>query len=125
MRLIFFGIAAALAACSPAVLSAEEQTLQQKLQGEWSRSNAVSRFVIKGNKCAEYKATAPLKVHTTGQLEYPPEKDHALARFTNGWTVWFFSAGRDAIAIEAFNPKGELNGIGQILYRHGSGLEAK
>lgn len=99
--------------------------MRQKVQGEWSRSNANSRYLIKGDRCTEFKANAPRKVHATAKIEYPPGKDYAVAKFDNEWTVWIFSAGKDVLAIEAFRPSGELGGIGHILYRHGDKLGAE
>lgn len=123
-RLRWLVLLSAIITC-PRLAHSQEPALRDKIQGEWSRANGNSRFVIKGNTYTEYRSNAPLKVHTTGKVQYPQGKDYAVATLENKWTIWIFSAGKDSLAVEAFRPSGELGGQGAILYRHDSKIENK
>jgi len=111
---LMLGLILAIVAC---IASANEPTLKEKIQGTWSRPNGQARFIIKGDTYTEFRSNAPFNVHTTGRLSYPQGKDYAVATLANKWTVWIFSAGKSAIAIEVWNPDGELGGKGEIYYK--------
>jgi len=114
---LMLGLVLAIVACVGSAEEPKESTLKEKIQGSWSRSNGHARYVIKGDTYTEFRADAPLKAHATGRLSYPRDKDYAVATLSNKWTLWIFPAGRSSIAIEAWNPNGELGGKGEIYYK--------
>jgi hypothetical protein len=95
----------------------KQQTLQQRLQGTWSRPNDDRVWVIKGKDCTEYLKKNPLTAHAKGTLGFPMGKDYADAKLNNGWTIWFFAVGKDSMVTEDFRPSGDLQGVGCLLYR--------
>jgi hypothetical protein len=97
-----------------------KQTLQEKLQGKWSKTNHRFSFEIKGNKWMEFVAEKPLAASNTGMVEYPPGKDYAIVRAVTGHRLWIFSGGKDVVAVETFGPDGKLWEDGRIFYRFGT-----
>lgn len=93
------------------------KTLQQKLQGTWSRPNYDVVFKIDGKQCLQVKKSQPLKLFAKGILVFPVGKDYAEVKLDNGYTLWWFSAGDDTAASDDFDPNGVLAGTGNVYYR--------
>jgi hypothetical protein len=118
-RAVFAALAITVCCVHPACAEQKDKqpTLLQRLQGTWVRPNFDSVWVIKGKDCTEINKKRPLNAHAKGTLELPRDKDYAEVILDNGWTVWFFNAGKDNVAAEVFRPTGELHGHGYLLYR--------
>ena len=93
------------------------QTLQERVQGAWSRPNYGQVYVIKGNDFTQYSKNRPLHVAARGKLIFLKNKDYAEVKADNGYTLWLFAAGEDKIVSEDFKPDGALSGNGTLLYR--------
>jgi hypothetical protein len=99
----------------------KEKTLQERMQGTWSRTNHPFSFTVKGNEWVHYDEKFPLKPTGNGTLEYPRDKDYAIVRTNTGHVWWLFSAGENVIAVETFEPNGGFSlGAGRVYYRDGT-----
>jgi hypothetical protein len=98
-------------------VGAAEPPLKTKLQGEWTKANFPNAFKVSGDKLTEFAEVKPLAPHATGRIQFAPGRDYAVATMDNGFTLWLFSAGKNAIAVEAFDPQGHIQGTGIICYR--------
>ena len=106
---------------APAVLAEttkdEPQSLQERVQGTWSRPNYGQVYVIKGTDFTQYSKNRPLHVAARGKLVFSKGKDYAEVKADNGYTLWLFAAGKDNLVSEDFKPDGTLSGNGTLLYR--------
>lgn len=94
-------------------------SLEGRLQGEWAKANNPHSFKIQGQSLLEFSENAPLKPHARGKLEFPQGKEHAVVKLDNGFSFLLFSAGRDVMAMDVFDPQGKLTDNGVVLYRRG------
>jgi hypothetical protein len=108
----------ALSVATPAF--SKEPTLREKLQGKWSKTNHPFSFEVRGDTWSEFKADKPLAAFNSGEVLFPPGKDYAVVKAKNGVILWLFSAGKNVVAVETFNPSGTLWEDGRVFYRHGT-----
>ena len=97
-------------------VSWKDKSLEEKLQGSWSRTDHWVSFVIKGNRVDQFAERKPLEPRASGRLNFKADRDYAICNLGN-WQVWIWSAGKNVIAMETFTPSGEVQGEGRIFYR--------
>ena len=112
----------AVVCLATSIASGKEPSLRDKVQCKWVRTNHPFAFQVRGNNWEHYEATKPLQATSKGIVEYPAGKDYAVVKTDTGHVWWIWSAGRDVVAVETFEPDGSFGGgaLGRIFYRPGS-----